>query len=145
MLYGVYYPTSCLVIEYIWLIADNIAKSRKDPILSHAVALMEEKFIKYFSSISHVYCFAIIFDPTKKLPGLQMGMEGIGECLGLDYSEAFAHVKEELFRVFRMYHDKFGNSARSETEQQTQQGKKSLTSHLWKKLKGKSSSSSSQS
>ena len=145
ILSGVYYPTSSLVIKFILLITDKIAKSREDSILGHAVALMEEKFIKYFSSISHVYCFAIIFDPTKKLPGLQIGMEGIGECLDLDYSEAFAHVKEELFHVFHMYHDKFSSSVRSEASQQMQQGKTNLASHLWKKLKCKFSSSSSQS
>ena len=61
---------------------------------------MEENFIKYFGSISHMYCFAIIFDPTKKLPGLQIGMKGISECLSLDYSEAFTHVKEEFFSCF---------------------------------------------
>lgn len=74
-----------------------------------------------------------------------MAMEGIGECLGLDFSEAFEHAKKEFVRVFRLYHDKLGGSTRSDTSQQTHQSKTSLTAHLWKKLKGKSSSSPSQS
>ena len=62
---GIYYPTSYLVIDFIWLIADKFAKSREHPLLGHVVAAMEEKFVKYFGSISHLYCFAIILDPTK--------------------------------------------------------------------------------
>ena len=93
-LFGIYYPTSYLVIDFIWLIADKFAKSREHPLLGHVVAAMEEKIIKYFGSISHLYCFAIILDPTKKLAGLHIAMEGIGECLGLDFSIAMCKPHE---------------------------------------------------
>ena len=61
---GIYYPTSYLVIDFIWLIADKFAKSRGHPLLGY-VAAMEENFVKYFGFISHLYCFAIILDHTK--------------------------------------------------------------------------------
>jgi hypothetical protein len=39
-------------------------------------------------------------DPRKKLDGLQSALEGIGDLLDMHYSDAFNHVKDELFRVF---------------------------------------------
>lgn len=42
-----------------------------------------------------------------------MAMEGIGECLGLDFSEAFKHVKNEFVRVFHLYQGKLGGNTRS--------------------------------
>ena len=60
---------------------------------------MELKFLKYFDNISHIYCFATILDPRKKLDGLQTALEGIGDLLDMDYLDAFNHVKDKLFRV----------------------------------------------
>ena len=133
----IYYPTSYLVIDFIWLLVDKFVKSRGHPLLGHVVAAIEEIFKKYFGSISHLYCFATILDPTKKLVGLQMAMEGIGECLGLDFSEAFKHVKKEFVRVFRLYHDKLGGSTRSRglTADASKQDK--LDSTLVKEIEGK--------
>jgi hypothetical protein len=139
MLSGVYYPTSCLVIEYIWLMAESLNKYRNHEYLRHVV---EKKFIKYFQSISHAYCFATIFDPRRKLQALQEAMDGIGEAIGLDYSEAFEHVKKELFRVFRLYSDKHGVSGGTRLEV-TRHSKESTTAHLWERKKPQDSSSTS--
>ena len=89
VLSGVYYPTTCLVIDYIWLMAESFSKFRSDNLLNTIVAPMEVKFLKYFEQISHVYCFATIFDPRKKLDGLQIALEGIGDALDMDLSDAF--------------------------------------------------------
>jgi accessory gene regulator protein AgrB len=72
VLSGVYYPTSCLVIDYIWLIVESFAKHRSDSLLCTVVAPMELKFLKYFDNISHIYCFATILDPRKKLDGYNL-------------------------------------------------------------------------
>jgi hypothetical protein len=144
VLSGVYYPTSCLVIDYIWLIAESFAKHRSDSLLCTVVAPMELKFLKYFDSISHIYCFATILDPRKKLDGLQSALEGIGDLLDMDYSDAFNHVKDELFRVFGFYYNKYGESDVTGTVDETdiEQSDSSLTTHLWKRSKGKESANS---
>jgi hypothetical protein len=72
VLSGVYYLTSCLVIDYIWLIVESFAKHRSDSLLCTVVAPMELKFLKYFDNISHIYCFATILDPRKKLDGYNL-------------------------------------------------------------------------
>jgi hypothetical protein len=139
VLSGVYYPTSCLVIDYIWLIAESFAKHRSDSLLCTVVAPMELKFLKYFDNISHIYCFATILDPRKKLDGFQSTLEGIGDLLDMDYSYAFNHVKDELFRVFCFYYNKYGESDVTGTMDETdiEQSDSSLIAHLWKRLKGK--------
>jgi hypothetical protein len=144
VLSGVYYPTSCLVIDYIWLIAESFAKHRSDSLLCTVVAPMELKFLKYFDNISHIYCFATILDPRKKLDGLQTALEGIGDLLDMDYSDAFNHVKDELFRVFGFYYNKYGESDVTGTmaEHDIEHLDSSLTSHLWKRSKGKESANS---
>jgi hypothetical protein len=103
---------------------------------------MEVKFLKYFDRISHIYCFATILDPRKKLDGLQTALEGIGDLLDMDYLDAFNHVKGELFRVFGFYYNKYGENEVSGTlhEPDTET---SLIAHLWKRSKGKETATSS--
>lgn len=141
-LFGVYYPTSCLMIDYIWLTAESFARYRHDTLLGPIVAPMEVKFLKYFSSTSHLYCFATIFYPRNKLDGLKTAMEGIGEALDLDFSVAFNQVKDELFRVFNMYYKKYGTNEMESyvSEQAVQPSKGSVMAHLWKRMKDKESS-----
>jgi hypothetical protein len=110
VLSGVYYPTTCLVIDYIWLMAESFSKFRSDSLVNTIVAPMEVKFLKYFEQISHVYCFVTIFDPRKKLDGLQTALEGIGDALDMDFADAFNHAKDDLFRVFGYYYKKYGES-----------------------------------
>ncbi|KAJ1278634.1 hypothetical protein BS78_04G093800 [Paspalum vaginatum] len=141
VLSDVYYPTSCLVIDYIWLMAESFSKHRSDSLLSAVVAPMEEKFLKYFEQISHIYCFATIFYPRKKLDGLQTALEGIGDLLDMDFSNAFNQVKEDLFRVFGYYYRKYGESEVDSrvADQEMDVSDTSLTAHLWKRSKGKES------
>uniref|UniRef100_A0A0E0PZQ5 hAT-like transposase RNase-H fold domain-containing protein n=1 Tax=Oryza rufipogon TaxID=4529 RepID=A0A0E0PZQ5_ORYRU len=66
----------------------------------------EGKFLKYFTTIPHLYCFALVLDPRKKLEVVEAAFISIGDAVGLDYSEAYQHARDELFRVFRMYQTK---------------------------------------
>jgi hypothetical protein len=42
-------------------------ENRHDRVLAYVVQPMEEKFLKYFTAIPHLYCFALVLDPHKKL------------------------------------------------------------------------------
>jgi hypothetical protein len=68
----VFVNANALDIDYIWLITESFAKHRSDSLLCTVVAPMELKFLKYFDSISHIYCFATIFDPRKNLMGYKL-------------------------------------------------------------------------
>jgi len=127
--------------------AHSFSQYRSDSILKTVVAPMEVKFLKYFEKISHVYCFATIFDPRKKLDGLKIALEGIGDALEMDYSDAFNPAKEDLFKIFGYYYKKYGegdiDSHDNELDADTLDT--SLTARLWKKAKGKEPSTSSTS
>jgi hypothetical protein len=81
-------------------------------------------------------------DPRKKLDGLQTALGIIGDLLDMQYLDAFNHVKDELFRVFGFYYNKYCENEVSCTlpEHDT---KTSLTAHLWKRSKGKETATSS--
>jgi len=114
---GIYYPTP-LVLEWLMKIVDTFQEKSTDRMLAPIVAAMKEKYLKYFDAIPHLYCFAIVLDPRKKLDGLDTAFRFIGDALDLDYSSAYSHVKSEIFRVFDMYQDKFGQTRpRSEAAQ----------------------------
>jgi hypothetical protein len=59
-------------------------------------------------------------------------LEGICDLLDMDYSDAFNHVKDELFRVFGFYYNKYGESDVTGTMDETdiEQSDSSLTAHL---------------
>jgi hypothetical protein len=42
-------------------------KNRHDRVLASVVQPMEEKFLKFFTAIPHLYYFALILDHRKKL------------------------------------------------------------------------------
>uniref|UniRef100_A0A0D9Z6A8 HAT C-terminal dimerisation domain-containing protein n=1 Tax=Oryza glumipatula TaxID=40148 RepID=A0A0D9Z6A8_9ORYZ len=139
----IYYPTSCLVLEWIWKLALVFDENRSDRILSSIVKPMEEKFPKYFTSIPHLYCFALILDPRKKLEIAKVAMNSIGDAVGLDYSEAFQHVNDELYRVFHLYRTKLGGTPRVPEQTSQKKASKSSAVNLWKQYIGNDQASPS--
>ncbi|KAG8091271.1 hypothetical protein GUJ93_ZPchr0011g27438 [Zizania palustris] len=110
LLSGVYYPTSCEVLECLWNFTIQFSENRSNTLLKPIVKAMELKFLKYFTAIPHLYCFALILDPRKKLDILKVALDSMGDAMELDFSEAYQHVSDELYRVFRLYQQKLGAS-----------------------------------
>jgi hypothetical protein len=134
---GIYYPTSPLVLEWLMKIVDTFHENSADKILAPIVAAMKEKYMKYFDGIPHLYCFAVVFHPRKKLDGLDAAFHFIGDALDLDYSSAYSHVKSEIFRVFCMYQDTFGPTRSRSEVAGNERPKSTTTANMWKKLKSK--------
>lgn len=103
LLSGIYYPPSPLLLEWLMKFVEIFYDYEYDEMLGLIVVAMREKYLKYFDAIPHLYCFALIFDPRKKLEQLNVALHFIGEKLDLDYSAAYSHVKSEIFQVFAMY------------------------------------------
>ena len=78
---------------------------------------------------------------------MQTALEGIGDLLDFDFSDAFNHVKEELFKVFGYYYSKYGESEVDSrvADTEVEEADTSLTAHLWKRSKGKEPATSSSS
>ncbi|BAS83864.1 Os03g0311250 [Oryza sativa Japonica Group] len=104
---------------------------------------MEENFPKYFTSIPHLYYFALILDPRKKLEIAKVAMNSIGYAVGLDYSEAFQHVNDELYRVFHLYRTKLGGTPRVPEQTSQKKARKSSAVNLWKQYIGNDQASPS--
>ena len=60
-------------------------------------------------------------DHRRKLADLKGAYEGIGEAFDLDFSDAYTHIHDELFRVFDLYYEKFGSKSQSRTTASTTQ------------------------
>ncbi|EEC73216.1 hypothetical protein OsI_07300 [Oryza sativa Indica Group] len=118
-------------------------ENRSDRILSSIVKPMEENFPKYFTSIPHLYYFALILDPRKKLEIAKVAMNSIGDAVGLDYSEAFQHVNDELYRVFHLYRTKLGGTPRVPEQTSQKKARKSSAINLWKQYIGNDQASPS--
>ena len=70
-------------------------------------------------------------------------MNSIGDTVGLDYSEAFQHVNDELYRVFHLYRTKLGGTPRVPEQTSQKKASKSSAVNLWKQYIGNDQASPS--
>jgi hypothetical protein len=66
-LFGVYYPTSPLMLHHILKIARNLNAYENHELLRNVVVPMKSKFLKYWREISILYAFAFILYPRAKM------------------------------------------------------------------------------
>ena len=69
VLYGVYYPTSLLIMHHVLEIAAHLNTYERDRDLRNVVGPMKAKFEDYWSTIPMLYSFAFILDPRAKIRG----------------------------------------------------------------------------
>jgi hypothetical protein len=125
VLFGVYYPTSSLILHHLLDIASHLHASEKDQNLIAVVYPMKLKFLKYWQDIPQLYSFTFILHLRAKLRGLFNGLQILKENTGCDYSSYYADVKTEIYKLFNKYERKFG-AGRSQKAAQ-------LASHTCKK------------
>ena len=113
VLSGVYYPTAPLVLHHILEIAEHLQTAEKDQNFRAIAYPMKHKFLKYWEKIPLIYSYAFILDPRAKMKGFYNVLELLGKALGTNYSLYYGEVKNELYRLFAKYEEKFG-AARSQ-------------------------------
>ncbi|XP_066358138.1 zinc finger BED domain-containing protein RICESLEEPER 2-like [Miscanthus floridulus] len=113
VLFGVYYPTSPLVLHHILEIATHLHAAERDQNFRTIAAPMKLKFLKYWEDIPLLYSFAFILDSRAKMKGFFNVLELLAESTGKFYSSYYADVKTELYKLFNKYETKFG-AARSQ-------------------------------
>jgi hypothetical protein len=74
---------------------------------------MKLKFLKYWEKIPLIYSYAFILDPRAKMKGFYNVLDLLGKATGCSYSLYYGEVKDEMFKMFGKYEDKFG-AARSQ-------------------------------
>ncbi len=135
----IYEPTSCSVIQSIYLIAQQLRAHDNDIILHDAVSHMKAKYLKYWKDIPYLFSFAFMLDPRAKSPGLCNLLQLFTEVLGIDYSTYFRDVKNSLNDLYIKYEEKYAGVRPRRPPQAPKVGTKMS---FWKSVMGKGASSS---
>ena len=95
VLFGVYYPTSLLVLHYILEIASHLHAAERDHNFRNIVTLMKLKFLKYWEDIPLLYSYAFILDPRAKMKKFFHVLQLLADSTRATYSSYYAEVKTE--------------------------------------------------
>lgn len=120
---GVYYPTSCLVIDHCVKIAITFNSFCRSQVLGSCIAKMREKWLKYFTNIPNVFLVAKLLDPRVR--------DGLEELLTLYYDNlfpirdddtpiphlVFSYAKQQLLDIFKEYRITYGDGVDSSCDQ----------------------------
>ena len=108
VLSGVYYPTTPLVLHHMLDMAEHLQNAERDANFRMIATPMKLKFLKYWEKIPLIYSYAFILDPRAKMKGFFNVLELLGKATGCIYSSYYADVKDELYKLFGKYEQKFG-------------------------------------
>jgi len=108
VLSGVYYPTTPLVLHHMLDMAEHLQNAERDANFRMIATPMKLKFLKYWEKIPLIYSYAFILDPRAKMKGFFNVLELLGKATGCIYSVYYGDVKDELYRLFVKYEQKFG-------------------------------------
>ena len=99
---GVYYPTSCRVINFLIDIHSAFTAYSGFDVFKDALTAMKEKFDKYCGTFPKAFCFATIMDPRFKLFGIGVWFK----CMGIDQLEIdskLLSLKTDLQHIYESY------------------------------------------
>jgi hypothetical protein len=105
---GIYYPTSTLMLHHILKIARHLTAFENDRLLRDAVVPMKTKFLKYWTNIPMLYCFAFVLDPRAKMRGFNKLLVKLSGLTGTDYSRYPTSICSKITKIFQIYEMKFG-------------------------------------
>jgi len=114
---GVYYPTSCLVLHEIYLMANNFFNFEdKNETFVKMVEPMKEKFKKYFKEIPPVFTCAAALNPYINVAGVETTIDEINSylCLWEEDPDFAKNTKNQfnncLNSMFDAYLVKYGQN-----------------------------------
>lgn len=115
LLSGVYYPTSPLVLNQIYILSQKIGELEfEGEMLEKVGDKMKNKMLKYFKNIPPVFMCAAALNPTINHGGVEMLIESIAQNLGVTELEPnFVTEQQALFNkcltdMFDIYLRKYG-------------------------------------
>jgi hypothetical protein len=119
---GVYYTTSPLVLQQLWLMCENLKEfGYQGHIFESMTIPMKDKFKKYFADLPPVICCAAALNPLINVTGVETLIENI--CDDLDMYEqdvmysrnAKRDFNTQFQNLFDHYLTKYGNRSNVET------------------------------
>jgi hypothetical protein len=141
VLSSVYYPTSPLMLHHILEIAGHLHPKDFDPLLIGVLVPMRLKFLKYWQNIPLLHSFAFILDPRAKIRGFHNVLRLLSQAIGVDYSSYFSLVRNELYKLYNKYENKFGTDRQHRPSQPA--GSTGRKKTAWGKIFGAPSGSGS--
>ncbi|MCL7052159.1 hypothetical protein MKW94_018081 [Papaver nudicaule] len=110
---GVYYPTTCIVLNQLYNIAAAFKECRDSRLYGRVVKLMEEKYLRYWEEMPPLFLLGSIMDPWKKIVGTVALLEGIAELFGIPCLDNFFYVNEMLLKLFNHYRSTYGSNVQT--------------------------------
>lgn len=118
LLSGIYYPTSCLVLNQIFLMSSKINDFEvRGGIFEDVVKPMKAKLLKYFKEMPPVITCSAALNPTLNVAGVEVLLQNIAYDLGLlDEDPEFASKSISTFNscfqsLFQVYLQKYGTTS----------------------------------
>jgi hypothetical protein len=120
LLSGVYYPTSYLVINQIWLICETLGEYEYEGVIfEKMIEAMKKKLKKYFEEVPLVFTCAAALNPLVNVSGVEVLLEKITADLGLYNDDPMFEMREKdrfnthFKTLFMVYFQKYGSSSAS--------------------------------
>ncbi|KAJ9553532.1 hypothetical protein OSB04_017577 [Centaurea solstitialis] len=113
LLSGVYYPTSPLVLNQLYILSSKIYYYQSDENFRHVVRPMKVKFLKYFDEIPFAFLCAAVLNPYLNMTGVEVLIARICFALGLDTTTSTTYsnnlvqqFKTDFLQLFDIYRQK---------------------------------------
>jgi hypothetical protein len=123
-LFGVYYPTSPLILHYLIKIVIHLKNYTNGIHLRNVVQPMQEKYNKYWRDIPLLYSFAFILDPRAKIKGFTKVLRKLMNLTSTNYSAYQVGTRARVTDVYNKYEEKYGTVRLRRTVPQNLSGKK---------------------
>ena len=109
---AVYTPRSCITLRCICNMRDVFQQYREYPIFSELCVQMENSFLKYWKTISPLYCLAASMDPRVKVEGVKNILNFIVICMNQPF-ELESKIYKQLNNLYKYYENKYGSASSS--------------------------------
>lgn len=146
---GVYYPTSPLVLPELLNITNILKDFKQMMFWEPLILIMQEKFLKYFQDMPHIFSCAAALNPTIGHDSVEYLLELIAENLGVDFSyEENENCRPQKFSdiftsLYQMYDSLYGSRPRDHFSSVSSSSTSSSRSKLFDTLARKKSKTTS--
>ena len=108
ILSGVYYPTSCMVLERLYITARAFNRYQNDPDFHAVIYAMELKFRKYWEELPMLFPLACVMDPRYNLSGTKFIIDQISNALTFNMPITYRNLEQTLTEMYELYASRIG-------------------------------------
>jgi len=108
--FGVYYPTSNLLLLQFVEIANQFSSHKDDPFFYDIVCTMKDKFQNYCENMPMIFPIVAVMDPRIKFFGVQCAMNQLSETLSFNINITSQAIECFINDMHNNYVMKYGNN-----------------------------------